>query len=177
MTESARTIARLRPVKNPGPYPNRVMHMRVQSGMTFDELVARSGVGNNKLSDISHGRRPLLDDHAERIAKALNVDKQDLYAADSLAAIKPAKPKPPRPTNRRNGHNGHGHHHNGAEMTALVAHLAGSLPAAGLAPPGTPAGGVLDISLAHDGQPIGTLAINTEAFTKFLAMVLRRVVA
>ena len=51
----------------------RIQELRLDLGLTQEQLAARSGVSRNVLMDIEHGRRAILSDRIFDIAAALDV--------------------------------------------------------------------------------------------------------
>lgn len=54
-----------------------IRRLRIQKGMTQEDLALRSGVTHNVLVDVEHGRRGLLYERLFDIAGALQVDVFD----------------------------------------------------------------------------------------------------
>jgi transcriptional regulator with XRE-family HTH domain len=51
----------------------RIQELRLDLGLTQEQLAARSGVSRNVLMDIEHGRRAILSDRIFDLAAALDV--------------------------------------------------------------------------------------------------------
>ncbi|TRW80992.1 helix-turn-helix transcriptional regulator [Mycolicibacterium sp. 018/SC-01/001] len=51
----------------------RIQELRLQLGLTQEQLAAQSGVSRNVLMDIEHGRRAILSDRIFDIAAALGI--------------------------------------------------------------------------------------------------------
>lgn len=58
----------------------RIRALRIEQGMTQEELALASGVTRNVLIDVEHGRRGLLYERLVDLADALNVPTGVLFA-------------------------------------------------------------------------------------------------
>lgn len=57
---------------------SRIRSLRIERGMTQEQLALASGVTRNVLIDVEHGKRGLLYERLYDLADALGVDATDL---------------------------------------------------------------------------------------------------
>ncbi len=61
-----------------GMVGTRIQALRIDRGLTQEQLAQLSGVSRNVLMDVEHGRRGILHERLFDIAKALGVSAADL---------------------------------------------------------------------------------------------------
>jgi transcriptional regulator with XRE-family HTH domain len=76
----------------------RLKELRVQRGMTLEDVAARAGVDVSTLSRLESGKRRLALDHLPRLAEALSVSADEI-----LRAPEPADPRVQGTSRTHNG--------------------------------------------------------------------------
>ncbi|OBF63613.1 XRE family transcriptional regulator [Mycobacterium sp. 852002-50816_SCH5313054-b] len=77
---------------------NRLRELRMQHGLTLEDVAARASIDISTLSRLESGKRRLALDHLPRLAQALSVSTDELLRA----------PEPPDPRVRSSSHTRHG---------------------------------------------------------------------
>ena len=57
-----------------------VRRLRVEAGLTQEALALESGLSRNQLIELEHGRRGVLFERLDDLARALDVPVSDLFA-------------------------------------------------------------------------------------------------
>ncbi|OBH79828.1 XRE family transcriptional regulator [Mycobacterium scrofulaceum] len=76
----------------------RLRELRIQRGMTLQEVGVRAGIDISTLSRLESGKRRLALDHLPRLAQALSVSTDELFA--------PSEPHDPRVRGAAHTHHG-----------------------------------------------------------------------
>ena len=76
--QSERPQARGRVGASAAALGTRIQALRIERGLTQEQLAQLSGVSRNVLMDVEHGRRGILHERLFDIAKALGVSAADL---------------------------------------------------------------------------------------------------
>ena len=71
---------------------HRIRALRLQKGITTEELSKRMGISRPFYSQLEHGRRRMSVDYLEMIARILGVSVAELYSEDRGALEAEARP-------------------------------------------------------------------------------------